>query len=118
MKKVNRQTHKIDAADQAAGRLATKIACLLMGKNKASYAPNFDNGDFVEVINVNKLKFTGKKLTQKKYYSYSGYPGGLKVKKMSDLLEKHPEQILSKAVYNMLPKNKLRKEFMKRLKIA
>ncbi|MFH0856820.1 MAG: 50S ribosomal protein L13 [bacterium] len=116
MKKNIRQTHKIDAENQAAGRVATKVANLLMGKNNPSYAPNVDIGDFVEVINANKLKFTGKKLDQKKYYHYSGYPGGLKEKKLREVFEKQPWRVIHKAVYNMLPKNKLRKEFIKRLK--
>lgn len=116
MKKVIRQIHKLDADNQVSGRLATKIANLLMGKCNPSYAPNVDIGDFVEVANVNKLKFTGKKLDQKIYYHYSGYPGGLKEKKQREVFEKHPSQVLHKAVYNMLPKNKLRKEFIKRLK--
>lgn len=118
MKKIDRQIHKMDATDEAAGRVATKVAILLMGKNKASYAPNIDNGDFVEVANLDKLKFTGKKLEQKTYYSYSGYPGGLKEKKLKDVFKNRPQEVLRRTVYNMLPKNKLRKEFIKRLKFV
>jgi len=114
--KINRKIHKIDAEGKVAGRLASELAILLMGKNKSSYAPNVDNGDFIEVSNVDKLKFTGKKLLQKKYYHYSGYQGGLKEKKLKDVFEKSPNIVLHKAVYNMLPKNKLRKNFIKRLK--
>ncbi|MFC1613157.1 uL13 family ribosomal protein, partial [Patescibacteria group bacterium] len=77
MKKIDRQTHKIDAENKISGRLATEIAILLMGKNKASYRPNLDAGEFVEVNNADKLKFTGNKMDQKKYYHYSGYQGGL-----------------------------------------
>ncbi|MFH1187852.1 MAG: 50S ribosomal protein L13 [bacterium] len=118
MKKIDRQIHKIDAEGKTHGRLATGIAILLMGKNKANYLPNIDNGNFVEVANASKMKFTGKKLDQKKYYSYSGYPGGLKERKMKEVFKKNPQEVLHKAVYNMLPKNKLRKEFIKRLKFV
>jgi len=83
MEKIERKMHKIDATDQVVGRLASKIAIYLRGKNKPEFTPNIDGGDIVEVSNIDKLKFTGKKLDQKKYYSYSGYPGGLKEKKMS-----------------------------------
>lgn len=115
MNKINRQLHKIDATDKSAGRIATQIAILLRGKNKPEYQPNIDNGDIVEVENIKKLKFTGKKLEQKKYFRYSGYPGGLKEKKMSDLAKNNPAEILSRAVREMLPPNKLRNGMMKRL---
>lgn len=115
MNKINRQLHKIDASDQSVGRLATKIAIFLRGKNKPEYEPNIDNGDIVEVENIKKLKFTGKKIEQKKYFRYSGYPGGLKEKKMSDLAKSNPAEILSRAVREMLPPNKLRNGMMKRL---
>lgn len=115
---INRQIHKIDAQEKISGRLATQIANLLMGKNKLYYSPNIDAGDFVEVSNVDKLKFTGKKLEQKKYYHYSGYPGGMKEKKMKEVFKKAPKEVLYKAVYNMLPKNRLRKNFIKRLRFV
>lgn len=115
-KVVTRKVHKIDAAGQSAGRLATKAAILLMGKNKVEYMPNIDIGDYVEVSNVRELNFTGKKLSQKKYYSYSGYPGGLKEEKLDKLFKEKPEEVVHKAIYNMLPKNKLRRNFIKRLK--
>lgn len=118
MNKINRKIHKIDANGEAVGRVASNISILLMGKNKASYAPNIDDGDFVEVANICKLKFTGKKLEQKKYYHFSGYPGGLKDKKIKEVFANNPQEVLYKAVYNMLPKNKLRKEFIKRLKFV
>ena len=108
--------HKIDATGQAAGRLATKIATLLRGKNKPEFAPNIDGGDMVEVANVDKLKFTGKKTEQKKYFHFSGYPGGLKTTKISELMEKHPEEIIIRAVKQMLPPVKFRPDMMKRLK--
>jgi len=112
---IKRNLHKIDAAGQSAGRLATKIALLLRGKNKPEYEPHIDNGDIVEVFNVDKLKFTGKKLEQKKYFRYSGYPGGLKETKMKDLAVSNPAEILRRAVREMLPPTKLRNGMMKRL---
>ena len=113
--KIERKTHQIDATDQSVGRLATQIATLLRGKHKANYSPQVDNGDFVIVTNINKLKFTGKKLEQKKYYRYSGYPGGLKTTKLKELFGNNPQEVLKKAVYNMLPKNRLRQHMIKRL---
>lgn len=113
-----REIHEIDAANKATGRLATAIAMILMGKNKAGYTPNKDEGDRVLVSNVDKMKFTGKKFEAKKYYHHSGYPGGLKAKSLREIFEKNPEEILKKAVWNMLPKNKLRSEMIKRLKFS
>ena len=113
---IKRKTHTIDATDQVLGRLATQIATLLIGKGKESYRPNDDNGDIVIVKNTKKMKITGKKLDQKLYYHHSGYPGGLKTKKMGDVFKNDPNQVLHKAVYNMLPKNKLRKPRIKRLR--
>lgn len=110
-----RKTHNLDATDQAVGRLASRIALLLRGKNKATYKPNLDEGDIVVVLNIKKIKITGQKIFQKKYHHYSGYPGGLKTKKLSELFEKNPNEVLWRAVYHMLPKTKLRKEMMKRL---
>jgi len=113
--KIERKNHQIDATDQAIGRLASQVALLLRGKHKINFSPQIDNGDFVIVSNIDKVKITGKKLEQKKYYSYSGYPGGLKTKKMSDVFKTKPEEVLKRAVYNMLPKNKLRQDMIKRL---
>ena len=118
MEKIERQTHKIDATDQAVGRLATQIAILLRGKNKPEFVPHIDGGDIVQVTNIKKLKFTGKKLDQNKYYRHSGYPGGLKETKIKDVFDKDPGQILKRAVTNMLPNNKLRGNMIKRLIIA
>ncbi len=112
MKNLERKLHKLDAAGIAPGRLASKIAVLLRGKNKASYEPHLDEGDVVEVLNADDMKYTGKKLDQKKYYHYSGYLGGLKTKKISDLT---PAKVLQKAVFNMLPPTRLRDAMMKRL---
>ncbi|MBU1165044.1 50S ribosomal protein L13 [Patescibacteria group bacterium] len=116
--KIIRQKHEIDATGLVLGRLATKISTLLIGKNKASYQPHIDMGDSVIIKNVKDIKITGAKLDQKKYYRHSGFPGGLKTKKMGDVFAKDPAEVLKKAVYNMLPKNKLRKERMKRLKFV
>ena len=115
MKKINRKTHKIDATDKAPGRIATQIALILRGKNKPEFEPYMDCGDIVEVSNIKKLKFTGKKLEQKKYYRYSGYPGGLKETKMGDLFEKKPDDVLRRAVRSMLPAVKFRTAMLRRL---
>ena len=114
-KKIERKLHKIDAEDKSVGRISTEIALLLRGKNKPEFEPHIDGGDIVELVNVDKLKFTGKKLDQKKYYSYSGYPGGLKTKKMSELAEENPAEIVKRAVREMLPPVKFRKAMLKRL---
>ncbi|HPY08499.1 MAG: 50S ribosomal protein L13 [Patescibacteria group bacterium] len=115
MKKVERKTHQIDATDQTVGRLATKIAHLLRGKNKPEYQAHLDLGDIVEVINISKLKFTGKKLEQKEYHHYSGYLSGLKTKKMSAIYALNPGEVLRRAVKEMLPPTKLRPDMLKRL---
>lgn len=116
MKKIiERKLHKIDAINSTVGRLATQIALILRGKNKPEFEPHLDCGDMVEVTGIGKLKFTGKKLDQKKYFSYSGYPGGLKEKKMSELAKTNPADILKRAVREMLPPVKFRNEMMKRL---
>ncbi|MEK7618845.1 MAG: 50S ribosomal protein L13 [Patescibacteria group bacterium] len=112
-----RKTHTIDASGQAVGRLATRIATLLRGKHKPTYQPHLDEGDRVEVTNAAGLKLTGAKLRQKKYHSYSGYPGGLKTKKASDIMKKNPGEILTRAVTQMLPPTRLRTGMMKRLHI-
>ena len=115
---IKREIQKIDATGISLGRLATQIAMILQGKNKPEYQPHLDNGDMVVVSNISKVKITGKKLEQKKYYRHSGYPGGLKETKMQDLFEKNPAEILKKAVFSMLPKNRVRANMIKRLKIT
>jgi len=114
---IQRKWHLIDAKDKVLGRLATRIAMLLMGKRKPNYTPHLDQGDFVVVINAEKVKLTGKKLQGKIYYSHSGYPGGLKEKTAEELLKKHPERVIELAVKRMLPKNKLGRKMLKRLKV-
>lgn len=110
-----RVRHEIDATNQTVGRLATRVATLLRGKNKASYQPHLDQGDIVVIINADKVRFSGKKLEQKEYYSYSGYPGGLKTKKMSDVFKTKPGELITRAVKQMLPPTRLREGMMKRL---
>ncbi|OGY44349.1 MAG: 50S ribosomal protein L13 [Candidatus Buchananbacteria bacterium RIFCSPHIGHO2_02_FULL_38_8] len=115
---VVRKNHQIDATDKILGRLASEIAIILRGKNKVSFQPNIDGGDGVIVKNVSKLKITGRKLEQKKYFHHSNYPGGLKTKGLGELFSKDPTEVLKRAVWNMLPKNKLRNKMIKRLKIS
>jgi len=115
---MKRDIHTIDAADQVLGRLATRIAGFLRGKHKPDFVPYQDKGDFVEVKNVDKIKFTGKKLEQKKYYHHTGFLGGLKETPLKKVFEKNPGEVLKKAVWGMLPKNKLRKGQIKRLTFA
>ncbi len=114
---MKRQIHKINAFNKPIGRLASQIVLFLRGKNKPEFEPNIDCGDFVEIDNVDKMMLTGKKIEQKKYYHHSGYPGGLKIIKLNRLLKENPEEVLRRAVFKMLPKNKLRKFMIRRLKI-
>ena len=107
----------VDAEDKVLGRLATEVAVLLRGKKKPEFVNFLDSGDFVIVINAERIKLTGKKLEQKKYYSHSGYPGGIKEKTMKELLETKPEEIIKKAVWGMIPKNKLGREVYRKLKV-
>ncbi len=115
---VERKWHLIDAAEAPTlGRLSAKIATLLSGKNKATFTPHTDGGDFVVVINAEKVKVTGNKEEDKMYYRHSGFPGGLKEAPLKELREKNPAMIIEKAVCGMLPTNKLRDDRMKRLKV-
>ena len=106
-----------DATDKVLGRFATKIADKLRGKDKPTFTPHVDGGDFVVVINADKVKVTGNKAEQKKYYKHSLYPGGLKEKSYKEVLEDNPERIIENAVKGMLPKNKLGKSMIKKLKV-
>ncbi|MCD6451828.1 MAG: 50S ribosomal protein L13 [Acidobacteria bacterium] len=114
---IEKKWYLIDAEGKALGRLASTIATILMGKNKPSYTPFIDMGDYVVVINAEKVKLTGNKLNKKVYRRHSGYPGGLKEILAKDLLAKSPEKLIRLAVWGMLPKNKLRKVRIKKLKI-
>ncbi len=110
------QTYTIDATDKSLGRLAAEIATILRGKHRSDFVPHIYMGDRVVVENVSKMRITGKKWTDKSYYRYSGYPGGLKEEKMKDVVNKKGYgEILKKAVWNMLPKNKLRQRMIKGL---
>jgi len=112
------ETHTIDATNKAVGRLAVEIATLLRGKHKPDFVAHQDRGDNVVVEHAEKMRFTGSKLEQKNYYHHSGYLGGLKTVPMKKVFEKDPGEVLRRAVYGMLPKNRLRALYMKRLKIT
>jgi len=116
-KEIKRNWHLIDAKGKVLGRMASEIAQLLMGKHKANYATHIDMGDYVVVLNAKEVELTGKKMDQKVYYKHSGYPGGLKEVKVKKLLKEQPEKVIEKAVYGMLPTNRLRKKRMRRLKV-
>jgi len=113
---MEREKHIIDATNRILGRLAVEIALLLRGKSKVDFAPNKDAGDFVIIKNADKIIVTGKKFENKIYYRHSGYLGGLKKTPYKKLFKKNPGEVIKKAVYGMLPKNKLRDEQIKRLR--
>ncbi len=115
MKTINRKYHLFDAKKENLGRMATKIATVLRGKNKVDFTPNIDGGDFAVVINTDNLQVTGNKLDGKLYHHYSGYPGGIRSVKLKDQIEKDSREVIKAAVYGMLPKNKLRDLMIKRL---
>ncbi|WP_084124449.1 50S ribosomal protein L13 [Demequina sp. NBRC 110054] len=114
---VTKDWYVIDATDVVLGRLASQAAQLLRGKHKATFAPHVDSGDFVIVINAEKVALTGKKLTDKMVYRHSGYPGGLKTKAIGELLEQQPERVIENAVKGMLPHNKLGRDQISKLKV-
>ncbi len=114
---IQRVWHVIDATDIVLGRLASQSAVLLRGKHKAIFANHVDTGDFVIIINADKVALTGQKLLQKKAYRHSGYPGGIKAVTYSELLEKNPVRAVEKAIRGMLPKNTLGREQLKKLKV-
>jgi large subunit ribosomal protein L13 len=119
-KSANRDTvdpkwYIVDAEDKVVGRLATKIASVLRGKHKPSFTPHVDTGDYVIIINAEKIKFTGAKLDQKEYITYSGYPGGQKRRTAKEMLVKKPTDVMEKAVRGMLPKTKLGRQMIKKL---
>ena len=107
----------VDINDQVLGRIASEIATILRGKHKAIYSPSVDTGDFVVVVNADKVKLTGNKSADKMYYRHSGFPGGIKSITAEKLLEKRPEDLIKKAVKGMLPKNSLGRQLIKKLKI-
>ena len=114
---IERRWYVVDAEAKTLGRLATQIADVLRGKNKAAYTPHVDTGDFVVVVNAGKVHVTGQKLDQKIYYRHSGYPGGLRERTLREQLERRPEEVLRKAVKGMLPKNRLASAQLRKLKI-
>ena len=114
---IKREWYVVDATGQTLGRLATKIATILRGKHKPIYTPHMDCGDYVIVINADKIRVTGKKLDQKVYYRHSGYPGGLKSITLREQLRKHPTRVIQAAVRGMLPKNRLGRRMIKKLKV-
>ena len=114
---VKRRWYLVDAENQILGRMATRIANVLRGKHKPTYTPNVDTGDFVVVINAEKVAVTGKKAQQKVYQRYSGYPSGLKKIKYADMQRRHPDRIIRLAVQRMIPKNRLGRKVIKKLKI-
>ena len=116
-KDINREWFVVDAQDQVLGRLASQIAHRLRGKHKPEFAPHMDNGDFIVVVNCEKIKVTGKKMTDKKYYRHSGWVGGLKTTALGDMLADKPARVLTAAVRGMLPKNRLGRAMLKKLKI-
>ena len=115
---ITRKWHQIDASTMPMGRIATQIAVLLRGKHKRDFTPHMDMGDFVVVLNVDKLKFTGRKIDQKKYYHHSGFLGGLKTKTLKDEIIRSPETVLRKAVFSMIDDIKFRKTIMSRMKVV
>ena len=114
---ITRQWHVIDAQDVVLGRLAVSAAHLLRGKHKATYAPHVDGGDFVVIVNADKVALTGNKRTDKDVYRHSGYPGGLKTQSYGDLLDKDARKAIEKSVRGMLPKNRLGRQIIKKLKV-
>jgi len=114
---ITRSWHVVDAAGQNLGRLATRIAGVLMGKTKPEFTPGVDVGDFVIVVNAEKITVTGKRLDQKIYYRHSGYPGGLKSITLRNQLEKFPDRVIRSAVWGMIPRNRHGRKLMKKLKI-
>ena len=112
---VKRTWYVVDGTNQTVGRMCSRIAAVLRGKHKASYTPHFDAGDFVIVINADKVVFTGNKLEEKEYDHFTGYPGGLKVESAKNLLARRPENIVERGVKGMLPKNRLGRKMFKKL---
>jgi large subunit ribosomal protein L13 len=114
---IERKWYLVDAKDMVLGRLATKAATYLRGKNKPVYTPNVDTGDFVVVVNAEKIKLTGKKMDNKIYYHHSGYVGGIKAATARERLDEKPEDVITDAIWGMLPKNRLGRAMIKKLKV-
>lgn len=116
-KDIQRRWWVVDAEGQTLGRLASKIVPFLTGKNKPTYTPNLDTGDFVVIINADKIRVTGKRMTDKRYYHYSGYPGGLSSLTLEQMMKKHPSRALEIAIKRMMPKTALGRQMSKKLKV-
>ena len=116
-KEVKRKWHIVDAKDKVLGRLASQVAHVLRGKHKTTFTPHVDTGDSVVVINAKGIKVTGKKMSQKQYKNFSGYPGGLRITNLETMLKRKPTQVVRVAIKGMLPKNKLGKKMIKKLKV-
>lgn len=116
-REIERKWFVVDATDKPLGRLAARIAYILRGKHKAIYTPHLDTGDYVIVVNAEKVKLTGSKLTKKELYSHSAYPGGLTITTYEKMLQKAPERVIERTVWGMLPKNKLGRKMFKKLKV-
>jgi large subunit ribosomal protein L13 len=114
---ISRDWLVVDASEHVLGRLASETARLLRGKHKPDFTPHLDTGDFVVVVNAEKVQITGRKEEQKKYYRHSGKPGSLKVETLRERLEKHPERVIRAAVWGMLPKNRLGRQLLRKLKV-
>jgi len=112
-----RDWYVVDAEGQTLGRLATRIADALRGKRKPEYTPHCDTGDFIVVINAEKIRVTGDKLNQKRYWRHSGYPGGIKSRTLAEMLDRRPEEVIRKAVKGMLPRNRLARQQLTKLKV-
>lgn len=112
---LNKKWYVVDVGGKTFGRQIVKIARILSGKNKPTYTPHLDTGDYVIIVNAKKVKISGTKTTSKKYYQYSGYPGGLRERTFEQMLEKTPDRLFNKAVWGMLPKNRLGKKMLKKL---
>jgi len=115
--KIEREWYVVDATGQTLGRLASQVAHILRGKHKPIYSPSVDAGDHVIIVNAEKIHVTGRKLDQKIYYRYTGYPGGLREITLRNLLQKHPTRVIEHAVRGMLPKNRLGRRMFKKLKV-
>ncbi len=114
---VNRDWYLVDAQDKVLGRLATEVALRLRGKHKPEYTPHVDTGDYIVVVNADKVAVTGNKFEDKLYHHHTGFPGGIKTATFREMIEKHPTRVIEKAVKGMLPKNKLGRAMIKKLKI-
>lgn len=116
-KDITRDWYVVDAKDQILGRIASQIAHRLRGKHKPEFAPHMDNGDFIVVVNAAQVKVTGKKMSDKHYYHHTGHPGGIRSKNLHEMLQHKPEEVIRIAVRGMLPKNRLGRAILKKLKI-